>query len=305
MNIETPQTDIEAFLINDFNINIYNELADGFVYQDLFKPLDFFNHLYSEFNFFQTNALKYLTIKNHFKPYSHFHYIEMSIEPRFVNTVVNNDQRVFFLENFVELLNVFNEVDNEIVQNSYQYIIQLYELAHSETLINIKKEPNKFDFSETKKALSKIENNKEKINYLIEQRTDFKQCDDNWASDWGLVSFDKKCDLEIKKLKELLELEPQQSTAPTISNSLKWHGTQTAFIELVQALILNKTITAKSNKEIITTLSNVFNFKVTNPDKTFNDIKDTRNNGAETLFLNELKDTLYNHIQQVKQKKNR
>jgi hypothetical protein len=31
-SIKTPQESVEAFLYNDFNISIYNDLADGFVY---------------------------------------------------------------------------------------------------------------------------------------------------------------------------------------------------------------------------------------------------------------------------------
>lgn len=298
MNIKTPQTDIEVFLYNEINIEIFEDFESN-EFEDI-STLDFFNLLYSEFEFYLNNSEKYLTIKEHFENL-------IFVQPLFENNTVYHDF-FYWITQIIKLEFEANGT-SKIEQKTYNFLENYYlDIKYSyvpaerlETFAN----NSPWDFQETKKALSKIENNKEKINYLIEQKTDFKQCDENWSAGWGEVSFDKKCDLEIKKLKELLELEPQQNTTPTISNSLKWHGTQTAFIELVQALILTKTITAKSNKEIITTLSNVFNFKVTNPDKTFNDIKATRNNGTETLFLDELKATLYNHIQEVGQKKNR
>ena len=64
---------------------------------------------------------------------------------------------------------------------------------------------NEFDFKETKRELESIKETEDKIRYLINIRTEFLQSDILW--DMQIVSFDKKCDFEINKLYDLLELE--------------------------------------------------------------------------------------------------
>ena len=83
-------------------------------------------------------------------------------------------------------------------------------------------------------------------------------------------------------------------TVPTPENSLNWNGTQTEFIELVKALIENGNIKG-TQTEIISKLSNVFNIKISYPNKLITDLK-VRNNGSETLFLDKLKKSLFDYI---------
>ncbi len=64
--IKAPQKNIEAYLYNDLNIQIYEELIQDEDFERLWEPLEFFNLLYTEFEFFQTNVERYLEIKNHF-----------------------------------------------------------------------------------------------------------------------------------------------------------------------------------------------------------------------------------------------
>ncbi len=80
----------------------------------------------------------------------------------------------------------------------------------------------------------------------------------------------------------------------TITNNLKWQGTQTELIELIKALIENGNIKG-TQKDIINNLSEFFGIKINNPDKLINDIK-KRNNGSETLFIDKLKTSLFNYI---------
>lgn len=92
-------------------------------------------------------------------------------------------------------------------------------------------------------------------------------------------------------------------TEPTTSNSLNWNGTQTEFIELAKALIENGNITGTGNQEDkIHQLANLLNFKINNPYKLLNDIKNTRNDESETLFLDKLKRTFFNYITLEKKK---
>jgi hypothetical protein len=112
---------------------------------------------------------------------------------------------------------------------------------------------------------------------------DFLDCFDYKKRDRSILSFTKIIDfLEIKKLN------------PRNENNLNWNGTQIEFIELVKALIENGNIKG-TQTETIKSLSNIFNFKINNENKTINDIKN-RNNGSETLFLDKLKKTLFDYI---------
>ena len=65
-----PQTDIEAYLNNDFNIQIYDVLTnekskhwEG--WHGTFEPFEFFNLLYREFEFVKANKAKPLTVVKH------------------------------------------------------------------------------------------------------------------------------------------------------------------------------------------------------------------------------------------------
>lgn len=261
-SIKTPQESVEAFLHNDFNISIYNDLADGFVYQGLFEPLEFFNHLYSEFDFFQTNALNYLTIKNHFKPYSHIHFIKMSNEPRFITVITNNDQRTYFIETFVELIKTFYEIEDEILQSSCQYIYQLYEMVVDENRIKTN-EPYKYDFTKLKKNLNTIISTTDKIKYIIEIKTEFQQ--EIGLLDLGNDDFLKKCNLEIDKLNEFLKIETittaekNQTIEPQLNN-LNWQGTTLEFSEFSKALIESGLIgKVKNEKEVFDNMKQFFN----------------------------------------------
>ena len=97
--------------------------------------------------------------------------------------------------------------------------------------------------------------------------------------------------LSFTKIIEFLDIKKQN---PKNENNLNWNGTQIEFIELVKALIENGNIKG-TQTEIIKSLSNIFNFKINNENKTINDIKN-RNNGSETLFLDKLKKTLFDYI---------
>ena len=112
---------------------------------------------------------------------------------------------------------------------------------------------------------------------------DFLDCFDYNKRDRSILSFTKIIDfLKIKKQN------------PKNENNLNWNGTQIEFIELVKALIENGNIKG-TQTETIKSLSNIFNYKINNENKTINDIKN-RNNGSETLFLDKLKKTLFDYI---------
>lgn len=95
-------------------------------------------------------------------------------------------------------------------------------------------------------------------------------------------------------------LQPSFNLIEMINNdnessiSVNWNGTQTEFIELIKALIENKTLKGKQ-KDIIEHASRFFNIVINNPSKTITDIQ-KRKNGNETLFINKLKTSLLDFI---------
>lgn len=114
------------------------------------------------------------------------------------------------------------------------------------------------------------------------------------------ITFENILDqLKIKKSR----ISSDNNTSQIPVSKLKWQGTQTQFIELTKALIENGSVKGLQ-KDVIASLSQFLNIKIKNPDKTIQDIKN-RNVGSETLFLNDLKTSLYNFISLEKEKNRR
>ncbi len=64
------------------------------------------------------------------------------------------------------------------------------------------------DWNRTVKHLESLQTINEKIKFLIKQKTDYKQSVSGFDfSDWNETPFDKKCELEIQKLRQYAELE--------------------------------------------------------------------------------------------------
>ena len=61
----TPQTDIETYLNNDFNIEIFNNLNENEDWQGTFEPLEFLNLLYEQFEIVNANKAKPISVKKH------------------------------------------------------------------------------------------------------------------------------------------------------------------------------------------------------------------------------------------------
>lgn len=89
-------------------------------------------------------------------------------------------------------------------------------------------------------------------------------------------------------------IQDDSNLSDSENKKLKWNGNQTELIELVKALIENKSIEGLQ-KDIIKNFTDLFGFEIKNPDKLIQDIK-KRNNGSETLFLDKLKTKLVDFI---------
>jgi hypothetical protein len=198
--IKVPQININAFLKNAVNIEIYenlNTLCDP-KFLDA-KPLDLFNLIYSEANFYFKNDKTYLTIKNHYNELSLFSY-EFSALSNLILIIEDvyskNAPSEIQLKSF-EYLKIFLKPYSNSKENILETILDEYTLYNFRNRINVYK------------------TNEEKINYLIDIKARFLQevIDyDGWDNN---NSFDKKCDIEIERLKsktthnETIQPEPE------------------------------------------------------------------------------------------------
>lgn len=103
-------------------------------------------------------------------------------------------------------------------------------------VINSKGQNAEYDFSIVKEFLKTLPDVKEQIKFLIKIKTEFQQNKDGFLVDWG-TPFDEQCELEIKKLEKIFELE---QNSPTQTNQVfklnEKKGNRMDFIRILNAL---------------------------------------------------------------------
>ncbi|MFY7665316.1 RteC domain-containing protein [Flavobacterium sp.] len=112
-----------------------------------------------------------------------------------------------------------------------------------------------------------------------------------------------KLEISFRKILKYLNSKKEELSISkeNVSEKIKFHGTQTEFIELIKALILNDNLKGVQ-KEIIQKCGKFFDITTPNHDKLISDLSQ-RNNGSETLFIDKLKSSLLKHIQHKAEKK--
>lgn len=225
----TPKTDIEEYLNNDFNLEIFEDLTENENWQGLFKPLDFLNLLYEQFEIVNANKEKPLSVVKHLfglkleqtKLYYLLHYLIGHIYNHSGSEYAPKDKQLSICRGFIE---------------------KEYDKLGAELFPKTEPEPqpekeNKYDFQKVKQHIETLATVKDKILYLTEIKTDFLQN----KSDWDIeieTPFDRKCELEIKKLNEVLKLEAHTTTPkskPVFKLSDKT-GAKTDLIRILSAL---------------------------------------------------------------------
>lgn len=189
--IKSPQDNIEAYLCNSINIEIYKELTK-------IDALEFFNKLYYEFDFFEQNIKNYLKIINHFEGFN-------SLEEH------NKLKDYPFLENYVFY---FYESLNKLITKHYPVesredrIIKSCE--HIEEIYKRLSISVYGTYSQFESFLEEIEDFEDevKIKSLIEFKYLSLKNPQIFISNQG-IPFHEKCELEIRRLKELLKLESE------------------------------------------------------------------------------------------------
>jgi len=234
----TPKTDIEEYLNNDFNLEIFEDLTENEDWQGTFKPLEFLNLLYEQFEIVNTNKEKPLSVVKHLfglkleqtKLYYLLYYLKRHIYKHSGSDFEPKDKQLSICRGFIK--KEYNKLEAE-----------LYPKAEPEPQ---PEKENKYDFQKVKQHIETLTTVKDKILYLTEIKTDFVQNKSGWDLDIG-TPFDRKCELEIKKLNEVLRLEAHTTTPkakPVFKLSDK-KGAKTDLIRVLNALyelrLFNKT----------------------------------------------------------------
>ncbi len=222
----TPKTDIEEYLNNDFNLEIFEDLTENEDWQGTFEPLDFLNLLYEQFEIVNANKEKPLSVVKHLfglkleqtKLYYLLYYLNRHIYKHSGSEYEPKDKQLSICRGFIE---------------------KEYDKLEAELYPKTEPEPqpekeNKYDFQKVKQHIETLTTVKDKILYLTEIKTDFLQNKSGWDLDLG-TPFDRKCELEIKKLNDVLKLEAH-TTTPKAKPVFKLSDKKGAKIDLIRVL---------------------------------------------------------------------
>lgn len=233
----TPKTDIEEYLNNDFNLEIFEDLTENEDWQGTFEPLEFLNLLYEQFEIVNANKEKPLSVVKHLfglkleqtKLYYLLYYLKRHIYKHSGSEYEPKDKQLSICRGFIE---------------------KEYDKLEAELYPKTEPEPqpekeNKYDFQKVKQHIETLTTVKDKILYLTEIKTDFLQ---NVSIDFfSDIPFDRKCELEIEKLNKALKLEAHTTTpkAKPIFKLSDKKGAKTDLIRVLNALyelrLFNKT----------------------------------------------------------------
>ena len=226
----TPKTDIEEYLNNDFNIEVFEELTEDEDWQGLFEPLEFLNLLYEQLEFINENKEKPLSVVKHL--------LGLKLEKTQLYYLLASLHKTMY----VRLTSQSDPNDKHLISICEGFIgkecDKLYPELYPETETELQPgKENKYDFQKVKQQLATLATANDKIKYLIEIKTDFLQNKDDWFIERG-TPFDRKCELEINKLEKGLLLKAHTTTpkAKPIFKLSDKKGAKIDFIRVLNAL---------------------------------------------------------------------
>jgi len=193
--------ELDGFLQYEFNYDIYQELTDkDNDYFELFEPLEFLRLLYEQTTFIEENKTKPLFVGRSLKKLSlsdnQFYYLYRVLLLHFSDDKEEDEQ--------------LNVCCREIYK--LQYNLDVYKDDEDEEKDETTLVEKKDKFQELLKHLETLPNSKDKIAYLVKEKTKAEQNQRGLNFSWGNeLSFSEKCNLEIEKLKELMNLEESQN----------------------------------------------------------------------------------------------
>lgn len=145
---------------------------------------------------------------------------------------------------------------------------------------------NEFEYNEIWQIDSKFSENYEIKSLIKDER--------KWLTDGYNIEICDQLTTSFSKIIEYLNIKINTRANSNGFQKVKFHGSQTEFIELIKALTENGNLKG-IQKDNIEFCSKFFDIEIKNPDQTLTKLK-SRNNGSETLFLDKLKISLFNHI---------
>ena len=195
---DIDDTDLDDFLTDNFNLKIYQDLTEGNEKDVFVEPVIFFRLFYKQLVFIAQNPPKPLALIRNINQLS-----------------INEQQRRLLLFYINDLLSKeFIETSSEQIKVSQILIEKEFNklneklfpevLSQSEIMRNLDNY-FRFDFELIKEHLKTLQSNNSRIVYLIEAKTDYEQRKNeiNYES----TNFVGKCNSEIEKLKQLIQLE--------------------------------------------------------------------------------------------------
>jgi len=202
---------------NGFTLDIYNEAKENNLFPDIETPLWIFDNATSEFYESRNKPLQVLN----------------ELKKTFTKEKLNNEQQAFILEHLIEYFKNTVYTDDE---SKAEISLSKVEKLLKKELEQIKptkanKTKTEYNWNTTLKHLETLPELKDRVVYLIEQKTRYKQ---ESGYDWEHPNFGEKCELEIKKLKALIEI--QNSTVPQTKQAFQLRKKQGAKTDLIRIL---------------------------------------------------------------------
>ncbi|MEZ7504756.1 hypothetical protein [Flavobacterium sp. Arc2] len=206
--IKTPQSDIEAFLYDEINIEILEYLI-SLKYTGRLEPLEYFNLLFSEFDFFIKNSSNYLKITERFV----FPNIdELDI---FEIKAINNSIIVAGLTKLISK-HIYSVDCNEVIRKSCKYITKINDFIID---YGYKDSIRHNDFDIVKQHYKDLEYSVQ-IEKWTNSKFDILQGKrEHYFSKDEAKSFVENIDFEIQRLKDLIENKKELMTTSKIGTS--------------------------------------------------------------------------------------
>lgn len=195
--------ELDGFLQYRFFHDIYEELtSEDEDYFALFEPLDFFRLFESAADHIDENKTK---------PFSVSKYLNKELRAR--NKQLLKDKQRYFL--YEKLLLWFSDErqQNQQIEICCREISKLLEKLDVYQQDKEDTPTRKDPFENVLRHLETLPNYKEKIAYLIQEKTRSEQRETDWDGLFGTKTFAEKCELEIIALRQLMQLEAKPEKA--------------------------------------------------------------------------------------------
>ena len=200
---------------NDFTLDIYNEAKENNLFTDIKTPLWIFDIATGEFYKSRNKPLQVLN----------------ELKETFTKEKLNNEQQTFILEHLIDYFkNTVYTDDESKTEISLSKVEKLLK-KELEQMKPTKANKTEYNWNKTIIHLETLPELNDRIIYLIEQKTRYNQ---ESGYDWEHPNFGEKCELEIKKLKALIEI--QNSTVPQTKQAFQLRKKQGAKTDLIRIL---------------------------------------------------------------------